>query len=184
MPRIVDVRIEPLTAEGFRPFGAVVGAQGAPALSYDAMQTWKAPFEVDGAMEMTICRYLRQPIAWSRMERHLGVTQAFLPLAGVESVMVVAPATGTERRDALPPPEAVRAFRMDGQAGVVLWRGVWHALRRFPVDAPHIDIVLLTGRDTQAELERQAAGGPSPALTHEADYLAAMNVSFRIAEAG
>ena len=183
MPRIVDIKIEPLTAEGFRPFGAVVGAQGRPALSYDTMQTWKAPFEVDGAMEMTICRYLRQPITWSRMERHLGVTQAFLPLAGVQSVMVVAPPTETERRDALPPPEAVRAFRMDGQVGVVLWRGVWHALRRFPIDAPHIDVVLLTGRDTQVELERQTASGRLPELTHEADYRTSMDVSFRIAEA-
>ena len=183
MPRIVDVKVEPLTSEGFRPFGEIVGARDRPAeLRFPDMQTWKAPFEVDGAMEMTVCRYLRQPIAWSRMERHLAVTQAFLPLAGVESLMMVAPPTDPHRRDALPPPETVRAFRMRGGAGVVLWRGTWHALRRFPVNAPHVDVVLLTGRDTQDELERQWAGGPLPALTHEADYEELMGVTFRVAE--
>jgi ureidoglycolate hydrolase len=179
MPRIVDVNVEPLTEEAFEPFGAVVGAGNRPpAFDADTMQTWKAPFEVDGALEMTICRYLREPIAWSRMERHLAVTQAFLPLAGVGSVMVVAPPTDPCRRDAVPPPETVRAFRMAGEVGVVLWRGTWHALRRFPVGAPHADFVLLTGRDTQSELERQAAGGPLPALTHEADYQQMFDVSF------
>lgn len=179
MPRIVDVNVEPLTEEAFEPFGAVVGAGNRPpAFDADTMQTWKAPFEVDGALEMTICRYLREPIAWSRMERHLAVTQAFLPLAGVGSVMVVAPPTDPCRRDAVPPPETVRAFRMAGEVGVVLWRGTWHALRRFPVGAPHADFVLLTGRDTQSELERQAVGGPLPALTHEADYQQMFDVSF------
>jgi hypothetical protein len=47
-------------------------------------------------------------------------------------------------RLALPPPGSVRAFHMDGTVGVVLRRGTWHALRRFPVGAPLIDIVLLT----------------------------------------
>lgn len=179
MPRIVDIKVEPLTEEAFEPYGAVVGAGGRPpALQIDTMQTWKAPFEVDGAPEMTVCRYQREPIAWSRMERHLAVTQAFLPLAGVGSVMVVAPPTDPDRRDAVPPPEAVRAFRMAGEVGVVLWRGTWHALRRFPVGAPYADFVLLTGRDTQGELERQWAGGPLPALTHEADYLELFDVSF------
>jgi hypothetical protein len=46
------------------------------------------------------------------------------------------------------------------------------------VGAPHADFVLLTGRDTQGELERQAAGGPLPALTHEADYQQLFDVSF------
>jgi len=180
MSRTVDVAVEPLTASAFEPFGAVVGADaGPPALDWGTLQTWMAPFEVDGPMQMTLCRYLREPIEWSRMERHLAVTQAFLPLAGVESVMVVAPPSDPGDRDALPPPDQVRAFRMDGRAGVVLRRGTWHALRRFPVGADRIDIVLLTGRDTQGELERQAQDGTLPQLTHESDYAQIHGVTFR-----
>lgn len=69
---------------------------------------------------------------------------------------------------------------MDGTTGVMLRRGAWHALSRFPVGRPHADIVLLTGRETQVELEREAAGGPPPRLTHDADYARLLGVSFRI----
>ncbi|WP_395711137.1 hypothetical protein [Reyranella sp.] len=58
----------------------------------------------------------------------------------------------------------MNAFRMDGSVAGVLHRGTWHALRRFPIGAALIDIVLLTGRDAQAELERQARDGSLPRL--------------------
>jgi ureidoglycolate lyase len=180
MARTVDIAVEPMTASAFEPFGTIVGASaGPPALDWGTLQTWMAPFDVDGTTQMTLCRYHQEPVEWSRMERHLAVTQAFLPLAGVASVMVVAPPSDPSDRTALPPPESVRAFRMDGSAGVVLHRGTWHAIRRFPIGAPLIDIVLLTGRDTQAELERQARYGSLPMLTHEADYASVHGVTFR-----
>lgn len=180
MPRMVEVAVEPLGAASFAPFGTIVGAvSGAPALDWGTLQTWMAPFDVDGPTQMTLCRYHREPVEWSQMERHLGVTQAFLPLGGVASIMVVAPGSDPADRTALPPPDSVRAFHMDGSVGVVLHRGTWHALRRFPVGAALIDIVLLTGRDTQAELERQARDGSLPRLTHEADYAAVHGVTFR-----
>jgi ureidoglycolate hydrolase len=176
MPRLVEVAVEPLCPSTFAPFGTIVGAVGgSPALDWGTLQTWMAPFDVDGPTQMTLCRYHREPVEWSQMERHLGVTQAFLPLGGVASIMVVAPGSDPADRTALPPPDRVRAFHM----GVVLHRGTWHALRRFPVGAPLIDIVLLTGRDTQAELERQARDGSLPHLTHESDYAAVHGVTFR-----
>lgn len=181
MSRMVEVAVEPLDMATFAPFGTIVGVVGgSPALDWGTLQTWMTPFDVDGPPQMTLCRYHREPVEWSRMERHLGVTQAFLPLGGAASVMVVAPASDLADRAALPPPASVRAFYMDGTAGVVLHRGTWHALRRFPVDAPLIDIVLLTGRDTQAELERQARDGSLPRLTHEADYAVVHGVTFRV----
>ena len=180
MARTVEVAVEALSASAFEPFGTIIGAQtGPPALDWGTLQTWMAPFDVDGPTQMTLCRYHREPVEWSQMERHLAVTQAFLPLGGIASVMVVAPPSDPADRTALPPPDSVRAFHMDGSAGVVLRRGTWHALRRFPVGAPLIDIVLLTGRDTQAELERQARDGSLPKLTHEADYASVHGVTFR-----
>ena len=180
MSRLVEVAVEPLSPSAFTPFGTLVGAGAEPpALDWGTLQTWMTPFDVDGPAQMTLCRYHREPVEWSRMERHLGVTQAFLPLGGVASIMVVAPPSDLADRTALPPPDSVRAFRMDGSAGVVLHRGTWHALRRFPVGAPLIDIVLLTGRDTQTELERQARDGTLPRSTHEADYAAVHGVTFR-----
>ena len=180
MARTVEVAVETLTAAAFEPFGSIIGGgSGPPALDWGTLQTWMTPFDVDGPTQMTLCRYHREPLEWSQMERHLAVTQAFLPLGGVASVMVVAPPSDLADRTALPPPASVRAFHMDGSAGVVLRRGTWHALRRFPVGAPLIDMVLLTGRDTQAELERQARDGSLPRLTHEADYAAVHGATFR-----
>ena len=79
MTRVIQVPVEPMTAEAFRPFGEILGAPGDPApFRLGTMETWKTGFEVDGGVEMTICRYRREPIEWSRMERHLAVTQAFI----------------------------------------------------------------------------------------------------------
>jgi ureidoglycolate lyase len=184
MPRIVDIPIEPLSEAAFAPFGAVVGALAAPPVfRAGAMDTWRAPFEVDGPMQMTFNRYQRQPLAFSKLERHLAVTQAFLPIGGAASIMVVAPRTDQADPNAAPSPDAVRAFRLDGDKGVVLWRGVWHALARFPVDAPHVDIVLLTGAETQAEIERADYDPSRMRLTHLVDY-AEHGVSFRVVGGG
>ena len=180
MPRIIDVTVEPLSEAGFAPFGAVVGALAEPpAFSAGAMDTWRAPFEVDGAMQMTICRFKRQAMRFSTLERHLAVTQGFLPLGGSASIMVVAPPTDIADPAAAPDPASVRAFRLDGDKGVVLWRGVWHALARFPVSADFADIVLLTGRDTQAEIERAAYDPRDMRLTHLVDY-AAHGIEFQV----
>ncbi|MGE0724598.1 MAG: ureidoglycolate lyase [Alphaproteobacteria bacterium] len=182
MARVIELAVEPLTEEAFRPFGAIVGAAEAPApFRLGTMETWKTPFEATGAVEMTVCRYHREAIEWSRMERHLAVTQAFLPLAGVATLMAVAPPSAEDDPSAAPPPDAMRAFRMDGAVGVMLWRGTWHALRRFPIAAPFADIVLLTGRETQAEIERRARDGTPTRLTHEVDYAERFGVRFRAA---
>jgi ureidoglycolate lyase len=181
MTRFVDITVEPLSEASFAPFGAVIGAgEAGPVLSVATMETWKVPFEVEDAAEVIFCRFHRQEPVFSMLERHLAVTQAFLPLAGRRSIMVVAPPTDESDRNAGPEPGAVRAFLLAGDEGVVLHRGTWHALRRFPVDDPHADFVMLTSRGTQAEIERQAADGTTPALTHEIDYAKARGVTFRI----
>ncbi len=180
MSKLIEIPVEPLTEGSFAPFGAIVGALAAPpALRLDTMATWKAPFAVDGAMEMTVCRYFSQPMRLTVLERHLAVTQAFLPLGGTACVMVVAPPTDLAKPDDAPPPGSLRAFRMEGGAGVVLHRGTWHALRRYPLDADHVDVVLLTGADTQAEIEAQARTGAKPKLTHEVDY-ATQGIEFAV----
>jgi len=180
MPRIIDIPIEPLSEASFAPYGAVVGALAAPPVfSAGVMDTWRVPFEVDGAVQMTICRFKRQPMRFSTLERHLAVTQGFLPLGGTASIMVVAPPTDIADPNAAPDPDLVRAFRLDGDKGVVLWRGVWHALARFPVSADYADIVLLTGRDTQAEIERAAYDPQDMRLTHLVDY-APRGIEFQI----
>jgi ureidoglycolate lyase len=179
--RTLPLPVEPLTAEAFAPFGAILPDPGPAAFTSGTLQTWRFPFEVDDAVLVTLCRFRREPMRFSRLERHLAVTQAFLPLAGRRSVMVVAPATAEGEPVVPPEPATVRAFELTGAAGLVLWRGTWHALRRFPLDDPHVDFVLLTSRATQAEIEAAAAAGEAPSrLTQEVDFARSHALGFEV----
>lgn len=181
MAEVVEIVVEPLSPETFAPFGEVVGPTTAETVSLGPdFQLWRNAFGVDGGIELMFGRYLHKPMRFHRMERHLAVTQSFLPLDGCRSVMVVAPPSdGPDSGDA-PSPGGVRAFHLDGSRGVMLWRGTWHALDRFPVSPPHADFAFLTGRDTQAELERQATDGTPPQLTHLVDFRKRMGVEFQV----
>ena len=81
-----------------------------------------------------------------------------------------------------PAPESVRALLVDGAQGILLWKGTWHAFNRFPAGPLGASFALLTGADTQAELERQMAGGERATLTHVVDCEERDGLSFRIVD--
>ena len=177
----IEIRLEALGERAFHPFGEIVGKGAAPPVFEGIkLKSWRVDYAVDGATELMFARYGFQTWQFSRLERHFNVTQCFLPLGGRASIMVVA--APTERHDpaAIPDPETVRAFHLDGERGILLWRGTWHALDRFAVRPPHVDFALITGRETQAEMERQSAGGAAPELTQVVDYQALRNTGFTV----
>ena len=183
--RVVQVAIEPLSPEAFAPFGEVVGPSAAPATSLNPdFQLWRTAFGVDGEMELLFSRYRHKPMRFHTMERHFNVTQAFLPLGPGASVMVVAAPTDAADPEALPEPDAVHAFLLDNSRGVLLWKGTWHALDRFPAAPPHADFALLTGRDTQRELERKAVEGTPTSLTQVVDFQKHASIDFEVADPG
>jgi hypothetical protein len=55
-----------------------------------------------------------------------------------------------------------------GTIGLMLWRGTWHALTRFPTGSEGAGFVCLAGADIQRELERQRADGTPPRLSQAA----------------
>ncbi len=85
--------------------------------------SWRMGFAVDGDIELMFAHYVHRDIRWTLMERHFNVTQSFMALGGVSSVMVVADPTGDDATSPLPRPETVRAFHVDGSQGVMLWKG-------------------------------------------------------------
>ena len=121
-------------------------------------------------------------MVFSKIERHFNITQCFIPLDGAAIVMVVAPPTDPSDRSALPPPASVRAFLVGGDTGILLWKGVRHALNRFPIKPPAASFALLTAMETQRELERQLHQGSEPELTQTVDYEPRLGVSFKIAD--
>ncbi len=177
----IDVRLEALGEAAFQPFGEIVGKGAAtPVFEGIKLKSWRMDYGVDGATELMFSRYGFQPWQFTRLERHFNVTQCFLPLGGAASIMVVAAPTERDDPAAIPEPDAVRAFHLEGDRGILLWRGTWHALDRFAVRPPHVDFALITGRETQAELERQSAGGALPKLTQAVDYLALRDTRFTV----
>ncbi len=106
---------EPLTTDGFTPFGQVITAPNTygrqtftgslahadrpPVLSTTHTPARPAPFIID------------------RLERHPHSSQTFLPLDVGRWLIVAAAAADSSQ---------VRAFVADGTTGVTIGRGIWH----------------------------------------------------------
>ena len=79
---------------------------------------------------------------------------------------------------AAPPPDSLRAFHLDGTAGVMFHKGTWHALDCFPLTGSHADFLFLSDEATETEIE--AWDAPEAGRhTHVVDY-SGVGVMFEI----
>ena len=134
------LEIEPMTTESFAPFGRLVESSAMPD---DRRVMTPSQFECDGR---TTVHTIWQPHAgrsFSRLERHLGVSQTFFQLCGSPSVVCAAPPTDLDNPLAIPHPENVRAFLIDPGKGFSFARGTWHSLDRFVLAPPGATFVIL-----------------------------------------
>ena len=183
MATSVEVELEPLTAAAFAPYGEVIGmAEGPPAFSGPHIKSWRQGFACDGPVEIMLARYAHQQMSLTLLERHFNVTQAFVPMSPSSWVMVVAGPTVPAERDSRPAPESVRAFLVPAGHGIMLARGAWHALTRFPLNSGGADFLLITGADTQRELERQLKDGTRPTHTQVVDLARDAGVSLEVVD--
>jgi ureidoglycolate lyase len=166
------VPVEPLTEAAFRPYGAVLGpADGPPDYRGDGgSYGWRVPFELAGRPRVTVSVAPFQGLRFARLERHFMVSQTFVPLDGPAAVVAVAPPTDPDDREAVPPPEAIRAFLIDGRRGYLLGRGTWHSIDRFPLAPPASAFVVLSEQETAED----------PARSQIVDYAARFGVTFEL----
>ena len=162
--RIHAIQAIPLTVEDFAPFGDVLTPKARRLDNRDLLDLGHArmsdPVPADRVADFdildywgdiaTISRepmrlgYLRsrqRPLEFSWFERHPKGTQTFIPLAGTPSVFAVAQPKDLDDPDALPDLATMRAFVMDGSAGVNIAPGTWH-WTPFPL-AEHVDFIIL-----------------------------------------
>lgn len=183
MSRVRQVELAPVSAPAFAPFGQIIGQQeDGPVFSGPHIASWRMAFAVDGDIELMFARYRHQAFHFARLERHFNVTQSFIALGGAASVMVVAPPTDPDGPQATPAPDAIRAFFVGGEVGILLWKGTWHALTRFPAHPRGADFALITGRETQLELQRQLADGTQPRHTEVVDFEANAGITFEVVD--
>jgi ureidoglycolate hydrolase len=132
------IKVEPMEPDTFNPFGTLIHAGGRPPDFRGGGQSvgWAVPFESDGRPQVTVVTSPFQGLRFGKLERHFGVTQAFIPFGGSPAVVAVAAPAPHPDRDLVPRPEDVRAFLIDDRKGYLLKRGTWHALDRFPLHPP------------------------------------------------
>ena len=180
-PIVTRLSVEPLTEESFRPFGQLIGErtvapdfrgeQGTLGWSID----WRG-----GRAKISYLRTPYQGLRFRKLERHLELTQAFIPMGGSRAVVAVAAPTDSRDRDAAPAPGSVRAFLLDGSVGYALHRGTWHSLDRFALGPPDTRWVIITDHETADDLEAAYSGRGGFALSQEVDYAARFGTTFEI----
>jgi ureidoglycolate lyase len=121
---LIDLSVEPLTAEAFAAFGTVIPPteDGVPFGPDDAQLDLANGTPRFYAMRIPGCGFVV-----SRITRHRKVTQALASVGGHPWVMAVAPPFNLDAPDAQPKLEDIKAFLIPGDVAVMLHRGAWHA---------------------------------------------------------
>jgi ureidoglycolate lyase len=178
MARIVRVPVEPLTEDAFAPFGEILGPKDQPPDFRGVSSVgWNSGFELSGAPHVMAYRSEPVGLQFRFLERHFSVSQTFIPLGNTRAVVAVAAPTDPDP-DALPKPDDVRAFLIDGSVGYLLRRGTWHSLDRYPLQSRPADIVIITEWETQDELLHMDQSRWT--RTQQVDYLERFDVRFEI----
>jgi ureidoglycolate lyase len=148
MARVLPV--EPLTRQAFAPFGQVLETAGAEHFLINEGTTTRfhalaaAEVGAEGRAIISIFRGTRRPdpIRIAMLERHPLGSQAFMPLAAHDWLVVVA-----EQAQA----EALRCFRASGAQGVQYRTNVWH--HPLLVLAPEHDFLIVDRQGPGTNLE-------------------------------
>ncbi|WP_008313352.1 ureidoglycolate lyase [Leptolyngbya sp. PCC 6406] len=129
----------PITTEGFAPFGQVIFPSGDGAV----LGPEDAQLDLSqGIPRFYIMQLTRKGRRFHTITRHQRCTQCLGALAGATWLLAVAaPGEGEE-----PDPNAIRAFQIPGDCFVKLHRGTWHAGPYF--DAPVVNFYNLELSDT------------------------------------
>ena len=123
------VRIEPLTAAAFAPYGDVLEAAGAPdrvindGLCGRFHDRARLDFGPDGRAGISVFHAEPRslPLSLSLLERHPEGSQAFVPMSADPFLVIVA-------ADAQGAPTEVHAFRTGPGQGINILRNTWHGV--------------------------------------------------------
>ncbi len=155
---------EQLTHARYAPYGWLLGPPNSiePVRGEQFTASWWRVLDlsIEGTPEIVFARMPARPIDIRRFERHLRVTQSFVPLNGDRFLQVVAsPSEGPELDI-----ETLRVFIIDGSTGLAMKKGTWH-VEFFPLGATG-DFLVITRSETSAAL----ASGEPDMLVGDTDY--------------
>jgi len=113
---------EPLTAEGFAPFGEVLEAPAAPGRAYIDAALANRRGHAQPSLSFSTREPTPLPLRSSTMERHLHSSQSFVPMEAGRWLVLVAP----HGADGGPDMSRARAFLARPDQGVTYGADVWH----------------------------------------------------------
>lgn len=126
------IKAELLTRKAFAPFGEVLSLEGLDPLPIelygDRIDVYRPGyFESDQPVEFLLTRSKIREFRVIYIERHLELTQTFIPLARHPFISVVARPNSPEE-DGIPALHEMHAFLVPGHAAINIHRGTWHEL--------------------------------------------------------
>lgn len=121
---VKGIKVEPLTAEAFAPFGTVIEVpKTGPDHFGEIFSMWQNLGDVSALEGKGSIVYLvnkRRPFVLDIMERHKQGIEVFFPVKG-QSILAVAPPS-----EHVPGPENIRCFYIDGTKPYIINKDVWH----------------------------------------------------------
>lgn len=121
---VIELPVQPLTAEGFAPFGQVL----EPTPDGRKFGPEDAQLELSrGIPRFYIMSLTARPPRFKYITRHITVTQCLASVGGKPWLIAVAAPNDPDNPKAKPDPHAIRAFHVPGTLGIKLHRSTWHA---------------------------------------------------------
>lgn len=132
------IKIQPLTAEAFAPYGEVLGGKVAAGVLINAGTSERIALgdpdlmQDGGKPALNLYRAKANPLPFTaqELERHCLGSQSFIPLSGVPFVVIVACGDGSlnarGEAGAAPQENTLAAFLVDGTCGVTFKPRTWH----------------------------------------------------------
>lgn len=125
----LQLKVETLTPAAFAPFGTVLteaGRDRLPINTYgDKLDLYRETFESDQPVEWFIVRGKKRWNGVLFLERHMQITQTFIPIGNAPFLTVVAPPNCKEV-DGFPALTELRAFLVPGHMPIQIHRATWH----------------------------------------------------------
>ena len=155
MTRIHTLIIEPMTKEGFEPFGELWCASKKPS---DRRILSPTSYSHDGQSTVHVIWQPQGGLKFDQLERHFGVTQSFVQLSGGSAVVCAAAPTDPENLYDIPRPDDVRAFLIDPSIGYSFKRGTWHSLNRHVLNQGGATFLILNSNPNPTQVINYQTG--------------------------
>jgi ureidoglycolate hydrolase len=120
----INLKVSPIDAQAFAPYGTLM----PPHVDGKMFGPDEAQLDLGrGTPRFYVMRLNGRPMGFSRITRHLNVTQCLASVEGGAWLIAVCPPDDPDNPAAVPDISKLAAFEVPGNVAIMLGRGTWHA---------------------------------------------------------